>query len=98
VLLRQGEKLCFLFRADLDHVSAHPTAVNIRPATTGLPPDEAVAGAAPRQLGAEPRRAHMRVPTDKEGPFKKCAYDGRKPPPPKKIVLPHVVPEAGIFD
>ncbi|WP_256476785.1 DUF4913 domain-containing protein [Pseudarthrobacter raffinosi] len=41
---------------------------------------------------------HMRILMDKEGPFKKCAYDGHKPPIPDKAVLPHVVPEAGIFD
>ena len=41
---------------------------------------------------------HMRVLTDKEGPFKKCAYDGHKTPAPGKAALPHVVPEAGIFD
>jgi hypothetical protein len=41
---------------------------------------------------------HMRVLMDKEGPFKKCAYDGHKSPPAEKAVLPHVVPEAGIFD
>jgi hypothetical protein len=35
---------------------------------------------------------------DKEGPFKKCAYDGHKPPTPEKTTLPHLVPEAGIFD
>ncbi|MCO4236761.1 hypothetical protein NG702_04860 [Pseudarthrobacter sp. MDT3-28] len=40
----------------------------------------------------------MRILMDKEGPFKKCAYDGHKPPIPDKAVLPHVVPEAGIFD
>lgn len=34
---------------------------------------------------------------DKEGPFKKCAYDGHKPPVPEKAALPHVTPEAGIF-
>jgi hypothetical protein len=41
---------------------------------------------------------HMRVLMDKEGPFKKCAYDGHKQPVPEKAALPHVVPEAGIFD
>jgi hypothetical protein len=41
---------------------------------------------------------HMRILMDKEGPFKKCAYDGHKPPTPEKATLPHVVPEAGIFD
>lgn len=41
---------------------------------------------------------HMRVLMDKEGPFKKCAYDGHKSPPAEKAVLRHVVPEAGIFD
>jgi hypothetical protein len=41
---------------------------------------------------------HMRVLMDKEGPFKKCAYDGHKTPSPEKAALPHVVPEAGIFD
>jgi hypothetical protein len=40
---------------------------------------------------------HMRVLMDKEGPFKKCAYDGHKRPAEEKSVLPHVVPEAGIF-
>jgi hypothetical protein len=43
VLLRQGEKLGFLFRADLDLVTVHPAAVNIRPTTTGLPTGEATA-------------------------------------------------------
>jgi hypothetical protein len=41
---------------------------------------------------------HMRILMDKEGPFKKCAYDGHKPPAAEKAGLPHVVPEAGIFD
>jgi hypothetical protein len=41
---------------------------------------------------------HMRILMDTEGPFKKCAYDGHKPPAPEKAALPHVVPEAGIFD
>lgn len=41
---------------------------------------------------------HMRVLMDKEGPFKKCAYDGHKTPPAEKTALPHVIPEAGIFD
>ena len=41
---------------------------------------------------------HMRVLMDKEGPFKKCAYDGHKAPSPMKAALPHVTPEAGIFD
>ncbi len=41
---------------------------------------------------------HMRVLTDKEGPFKKCAYDGHKTPTAGKAALPHIVPEAGIFD
>jgi hypothetical protein len=41
---------------------------------------------------------HMRVLMDTEGPFKKCAYDGHKKPTPEKAALPHVVPEAGIFD
>jgi hypothetical protein len=41
---------------------------------------------------------HMRVLMDNKGPFKKCAYDGHKTPPPEKAVLPHTVPEAGIFD
>jgi hypothetical protein len=41
---------------------------------------------------------HMRALMDKEGPFKKCAYDGHKPPrTPGLAALPHVVPEAGIF-
>jgi hypothetical protein len=41
---------------------------------------------------------HMRILMDKEGPFKKCAYDGHKPPTPEKAVLPHIAPETGIFD
>ena len=41
---------------------------------------------------------HMRILMDKEGPFKKCAYDGHKTPAPGKAALPHVAPEAGIFD
>ena len=41
---------------------------------------------------------HMRVLMDREGPFKKCAYDGHKTPTPDKAALPHVAPEAGIFD
>lgn len=41
---------------------------------------------------------HMRILMDTEGPFKKCAYDGHKPPAPGKAALPHVLPEAGIFD
>ena len=41
---------------------------------------------------------HMRVLMDKEGPFKKCAYDGHKTPAAQKAALPHVIPEAGIFD
>lgn len=41
---------------------------------------------------------HMRVLMDKEGPFKKCAYDGHKPPrTPGLAALPHTEPEAGIF-
>jgi hypothetical protein len=41
---------------------------------------------------------HMRVLMDKEGPFKKCAYDGHKPPrTPGLAALPHNEPEAGIF-
>ena len=40
---------------------------------------------------------HMRILMDKEGPFKKCAYDGHKPPVPEKAALPHVTPEAGVF-
>jgi hypothetical protein len=41
---------------------------------------------------------HMRVLMDKEGPFKKCAYDGHKPPrTPGLAALPHTGPEAGIF-
>ena len=41
---------------------------------------------------------HMRVLMDKEGPFKKCAYDGHKTLTPERAALPHVIPEAGIFD
>jgi hypothetical protein len=41
---------------------------------------------------------HMRVLMDKEGPFKKCAYDGHKKQTPEKSALPHVAPELGIFD
>jgi hypothetical protein len=41
---------------------------------------------------------HMRILMDKEGPFKKCAYDGHKTPTPGRAALPHVLPEAGIFD
>jgi hypothetical protein len=40
----------------------------------------------------------MRVLMDKEGPFKKCAYDGHKTPTPERAALPHLIPEAGIFD
>jgi hypothetical protein len=41
---------------------------------------------------------HMRVLMDKEGPFKKCAYDGHKPPRAAGLAaLPHSEPEAGIF-
>jgi hypothetical protein len=41
---------------------------------------------------------HMRVLMDKEGPFKKCAYDGHKPPRSLGLAsLPHTEPEAGIF-
>lgn len=41
---------------------------------------------------------HMRVLMDKEGPFKKCAYEGHKPPrTPGLAALPHTEPEAGIF-
>jgi hypothetical protein len=41
---------------------------------------------------------HMRVLMDKEGPFKKCAYDGHKPPRiPGRTSLPHTEPDAGIF-
>ena len=41
---------------------------------------------------------HMRVLMDKEGPFKKCAYDGHKSPrTPSPAALPHTEPEAGIF-
>ena len=40
---------------------------------------------------------HMRVLMDKEGPFKKCAYDGHKTPAQGRTVLPHKTPEAGIF-
>jgi hypothetical protein len=39
----------------------------------------------------------MRVLMDKEGPFKKCAYDGHKPPLAPGLALPHTEPEAGIF-
>ena len=40
---------------------------------------------------------HMRVLMDKEGPFKKCAYDGPKPPrAPGLAAVPHTKPEAGI--
>ncbi|WP_349627309.1 DUF4913 domain-containing protein [Arthrobacter sp. C9C5] len=42
---------------------------------------------------------HMRVLMDKEGPFKKCAYDGHKTSRgPGLAALPHTEPEAGIFD
>lgn len=41
---------------------------------------------------------HMRILMDKEGPFKKCAYDGHTTPIPERAALPHVTPEAGIFD
>ena len=41
---------------------------------------------------------HMRILMDKEGPFKKCAYDGHKTPAPDRTALPHKTPEAGIFD
>lgn len=41
---------------------------------------------------------HMRILMDKEGPFKKCAYDGHKTPTPARAALPHVIPEPGIFD
>ena len=41
---------------------------------------------------------HMRILMDKEGPFKKCAYDGHKAPTPARAALPHAIPEAGIFD
>jgi hypothetical protein len=41
---------------------------------------------------------HMRVLMDKEGPFKKCAYDGHTTPTPARAALPHLTPEAGIFD
>jgi len=42
---------------------------------------------------------HMRVLMDKEGPFKKCAYDGHKPPRTAALAsLPHAEPENGIFD
>jgi hypothetical protein len=41
----------------------------------------------------------MRILMDKEGPFKKCAYDGHKPPrTPGLASLPHREPEQGIFD
>jgi hypothetical protein len=41
---------------------------------------------------------HMRIFMDKEGPFKKCAYDGHKPPrAPGLAALPHTEPECGIF-
>ncbi|MCZ2404392.1 DUF4913 domain-containing protein [Paenarthrobacter sp. Z7-10] len=41
---------------------------------------------------------HMRVLMDKEGPFKKCAYDGHTlPRTPGLATLPHVEPETGIF-
>ena len=35
---------------------------------------------------------HMRILMDKEGPFKKCAYDGHKTPTPARAALPHVTP------
>jgi hypothetical protein len=41
---------------------------------------------------------HMRILMDKEGPFKKCAYDGHKRPARGRSALPHVTPEKGIFD
>lgn len=42
---------------------------------------------------------HMRVLMDKEGPFKKCAYDGHKPArTPGPASLPHATPEEGLFD
>lgn len=41
---------------------------------------------------------HMRILMDKEGPFKKCAYDGHKTPTSDRSALPHKAPEAGIFD
>lgn len=41
---------------------------------------------------------HMRILMDKEGPFKKCAYDGHKTPGRDRTALPHKTPEAGIFD
>jgi hypothetical protein len=42
---------------------------------------------------------HMRVLMDKEGPFKKCAYDGHKSSrTPGLAALPHTEPETGIFD
>jgi hypothetical protein len=41
---------------------------------------------------------HMRVLMDKEGPFKKCAYDGHQSRRPSGLAsLPHTEPEAGIF-
>lgn len=43
VLLRQGEELGFLLRADLDLMTVHTAAVNIRPAAAGFPTGEAVA-------------------------------------------------------
>lgn len=41
---------------------------------------------------------HMRILMDKEGPFKKCAYDRHKTPQSERATLLHVIPEAGIFD
>ena len=42
---------------------------------------------------------HMRTLLDKEGPFKKCAYDGHKMARPAALsALPHMPPEAGLFD
>ena len=41
---------------------------------------------------------HMCVLMDKEGPFKKCAYDGHKTPARDRNALLHTTPEAGIFD
>ncbi|AOT05377.1 hypothetical protein ASPU41_05935 [Arthrobacter sp. U41] len=40
---------------------------------------------------------HMHTLMDKEGPFKKCAYEGHKTPALDKSSLPHKLPEEGIF-
>jgi hypothetical protein len=74
--------------------SPHPHGSNL--ARLGTPPPGTCLGVSTWWLNhADP---HMRVLMDEEGPFKKCAYDGHKFPAGEGAVLPHVVPEVGIFD